>query len=104
MPKFNITINPALRTPEGSTQIVITSVLKRAKVECSLDDLPAEMIKAATGVVSREDGAPLLNVYASLDGRSFKAFKAFEAANKNTMLIDPAATTVPETETADAAA
>lgn len=104
MPKFNITINPALRTPEGSTQIVITSVLKRAKVECALDDLPAEMIKAATGVVSRQEDAPLLNVYASLDGRSFKAFKAFEAADKNTMLIDPASAVAPETETADAAA
>lgn len=104
MPKFNITINPALRTSEGTTQIVITSVLKRAKVECSLDDLPAEMIKAATGVVSREPDAPLLNVYASLDGRSFKAFKAFEAADKNTMLIVPVSVGTPETETADAVA
>lgn len=104
MPKFRITINPAKRTDSNSTEIGVTTVLKRAVVECKLDGLRAAMTEAAKGVVSSVPDLPQLHVYASPEGRSPNGFKAFEAANQNQMLIDPISTPAPETEAADVAA
>lgn len=101
MPKFKVSIFPAQKSAT-SVCIAITNVIKRTVVECKLDDLPSALEEAAKGVTSPMADMPLIQVSAYPEGRAPNGFKAFEAARKNILLIDPAGIAAPQPETADA--
>lgn len=89
MPKFNISIHPAVRTEFGPC-IDLSLELKNLVVECKLDDLRAAMQETAKGIFSPVPEKPSLYVHASPTGRSPTGYLALKHAGQNVMVINPA--------------